>query len=111
MFKFGLLLLVLLSCFMKSWTCAAPPPFTLQGTESVLNRHLRQARASPTASNMHAFCSCLEVDCSQDPHIWETKPTSMNYYKLYPLEYKNSIFLVLALSLSPDKGMALRKRS
>lgn len=33
----------------------------------------------------------------------------MNYYKLYPLEYKNSIFLVLALSLSPDKGMALGK--
>lgn len=35
----------------------------------------------------------------------------MNYYKLSPLEYKNSIFPVLALSLSPDKGMALRKRS
>lgn len=59
---------------------------------------------------LHPFCSCLEVDCSRDPNPWETKPTSVNYYK-HPLEYKNSISLVFAFSLSPDKGMAERKRS
>jgi hypothetical protein len=34
----------------------------------------------------------------------------MNYYKLYPLEYKNSIPFLLALSLSPDKGLTQRQR-
>jgi len=40
------------------------------------------------------------------PEYMGNKTYHMNYYKLYPVEYKNSIFLVIALSLSPDKRMA-----
>lgn len=67
----------------------------------------RQHPPPPTASTLFLPGG----GCGHDPDRGETKPTSMNYYKLYPLEYKNGIFLVMALSLSPDKGIAERERS
>lgn len=34
----------------------------------VLNRHQTQG-SLPRCLQLHPFCSCLEVDCSQDPNI------------------------------------------